>query len=263
MARPTRPTAPAAAQRSDPQNFAAKAEASLNYQFADLPNWMEAMATYMEGQANAAAAGYDPAALPTGPSHAIYYPTMRTADGTAIKVTDFAINTSGAIDGDMLIRKNRAWVPQSANTMSPVGSVIAYAGVTAPPGFFICDGSGFTGMPILASVLQSWTLPDLRGEFIRGWDRGRGADPDSGRGIRSWQVDAIRNITGQVWTGHSLALFLGYSGVFAPYGGHGGSLGAGSGGYSKGFDFNAARQVSTSTENRPRNIAMNYIIKHD
>ena len=39
-------------------------------------------------------------------------------------------------------------------------------------------------------------LADLRGEFIRGLDEGRKADPDYNRGIFSSQGDAIRNITG-------------------------------------------------------------------
>src|SRR5699024_1394314 len=39
--------------------------------------------------------------------------------------------------------------------------------------------------PKLATVYPSGTLPDLRGEFIRGWDDGRGVD--AGRSILDWQ----------------------------------------------------------------------------
>lgn len=42
----------------------------------------------------------------------------------------------------------------------------------------------------------SGILPDLRGEFIRGWDDGLGVD--AGREILSIQGDAIRNISGGI-----------------------------------------------------------------
>jgi microcystin-dependent protein len=42
--------------------------------------------------------------------------------------------------------------------------------------------------------VTTFTLPDMRGQFPRGWDDGRGVD--SGRAIGSTQGDAIVNITG-------------------------------------------------------------------
>ncbi len=48
----------------------------------------------------------------------------------------------------------------------------------------------------LAAVYPSGVLPDLRGEFIRGWDNGRKVDTD--RVLLSVQGDAIRNITGSI-----------------------------------------------------------------
>ncbi|EPU2804899.1 phage tail protein, partial [Escherichia coli] len=62
-----------------------------------------------------------------------------------------------------------------------------------------CNGAPFSAQeyPELAKAYPTNKLPDLRGEFIRGWDDGRGVD--TGRGILSAQGDAIRNITG--WFG--------------------------------------------------------------
>ena len=75
----------------------------------------------------------------------------------------------------------------------PVGGIILWPGETPPGGFLECDGSALlrttyaalyaeigtiygTGAGALANT--TFRLPDGRGEFIRGWDHGRGADPD-------------------------------------------------------------------------------------
>ncbi|UPT57727.1 phage tail protein [Dickeya zeae] len=49
---------------------------------------------------------------------------------------------------------------------------------TAPAGWLKCNGQSFdkSVYPRLAQVYPSGVLPDLRGEFIRGWDDGRGVD---------------------------------------------------------------------------------------
>ena len=80
---------------------------------------------------------------------------------------------------------------------NPVGTVIWYAGSSAPAGYLkangdaIANGSGTT-QSITADFSELYaivgsTLPDLRGEFIRGWDDGKGTD--SGRSIKSSQSD--------------------------------------------------------------------------
>ena len=80
---------------------------------------------------------------------------------------------------------------------NPVGTVIWYAGSTAPAGYLkangdaIANGSGTTqsittDFSELYAVVGA-NLPDLRGEFVRGWDDGKGTD--SGRSIRSTQSD--------------------------------------------------------------------------
>ncbi|UCZ77385.1 phage tail protein [Dickeya zeae] len=58
---------------------------------------------------------------------------------------------------------------------------------TAPSGWLKCNGQSFdkSVYPRLAQVYPSGVLPDLRGEFIRGWDDGRGVD--TGRQLGSWQ----------------------------------------------------------------------------
>ncbi|HBD5130237.1 TPA: tail fiber protein, partial [Escherichia coli] len=76
----------------------------------------------------------------------------------------------------------------------PVGAPVPWPSETPPTGWLKCNGAPFSAeeYPKLAKAYPANKLPDLRGEFIRGWDDGRGVD--TGRGILSAQGDAIRNI---------------------------------------------------------------------
>ncbi|NUU68852.1 tail fiber protein [Enterobacteriaceae bacterium BIT-l23] len=89
----------------------------------------------------------------------------------------------------------------------PVGVPVPWPGETAPEGWLKCNGAAFdtTKYPKLALAYPSGKLPDLRGEFIRGWDDGRGVD--SGRKILSKQDFAFED--------HALSLPTnqGYAGV--------------------------------------------------
>ncbi|HEB1085685.1 TPA: tail fiber protein [Escherichia albertii] len=69
----------------------------------------------------------------------------------------------------------------------PVGVPVPWPSATPPTGWLKCNGAPFSAeeYPELAKAYPTNKLPDLRGEFIRGWDDGRGAD--SGRGLLSFQ----------------------------------------------------------------------------
>ncbi|ENK3692233.1 tail fiber protein [Escherichia coli] len=69
----------------------------------------------------------------------------------------------------------------------PVGVPVPWPSATPPTGWLKCNGAVFSSekYPNLAKAYPTLKLPDLRGEFIRGWDDGRGAD--SGRGLLSFQ----------------------------------------------------------------------------
>lgn len=79
----------------------------------------------------------------------------------------------------------------------PAGSVFFFATSSAPAGTLKCNGAAVsrtTYSSLFAEISTQWgvgdgsttfNLPDLRGEFIRGWDDGRGAD--SGRVFGSYQ----------------------------------------------------------------------------
>lgn len=77
----------------------------------------------------------------------------------------------------------------------PVGTIISFYGTVAPAGYLPCHGQVVVSStyPELVQFLNpgqpSAVLPDLRGEFLRGLDQGRGIDP--GRTLGSAQRGTI------------------------------------------------------------------------
>ncbi|MEI7372427.1 phage tail protein [Pectobacterium brasiliense] len=136
-----------------------------------------------------------------------------------------------------------------------------FPGAVAPEGWLKCNGQAFDKSlyPILASRYPSAVLPDLRGEFVRGWDDGRGAD--ASRALLSAQGDAIRNIVGTIGQLNDRVNTTETAGVFDAnrYTGSSAGLAGGQGGRIVTFD--ASKVVPTANENRPRNIAFNYIVR--
>ncbi|EFG1754056.1 phage tail protein [Escherichia coli] len=73
----------------------------------------------------------------------------------------------------------------------PVGVPVPWPSATPPTGWLKCNGAAFSAeeYPKLAKAYPTNKLPDLRGEFIRGWDDGRGVD--AGRALLSLQDDSF------------------------------------------------------------------------
>lgn len=81
--------------------------------------------------------------------------------------------------------------------MAPAGLVATFARSTAPTGWLKANGAAVSRTAyadLYAAIgtrfgagdgINTFNLPDLRGEFIRMWDDGRGVD--SGRGLGTWQ----------------------------------------------------------------------------
>ena len=153
----------------------------------------------------------------------------------------------------------------------PAGMVIAFAGNTAPNGFLYCDGSAVSRVTYsnLFSIIgttygvgdgtNTFNLPDLRGEFIRGFDDGRGADPARTLGsnqlaspvvgddnnspdLYSIQVNGYTTQFFDNYVPDYASLFYYYSQSPNPY-----NIQTNPGGMLKG--------------SRPRNVAMKYFIK--
>ncbi|MCG9422533.1 phage tail protein [Escherichia coli] len=81
----------------------------------------------------------------------------------------------------------------------PVGVPVPWPSATPPTGWLKCNGAAFDKVkyPRLATAYPSGKLPDLRGEFIRGWDDGRGID--TGRALLSIQSDEVRKLALKYW----------------------------------------------------------------
>ena len=153
----------------------------------------------------------------------------------------------------------------------PVGVPVPWPSATPPTGWLKCNGAAFSAeeYPELAKVYPTNKLPDLRGEFIRGWDDGRGVD--NGRGLLTLQDGAIvsHNHYWGIWTSRTndqtLESFTGTTILkqITPL--------------SPAIDFDnypipnpaiteggvvaATTKPAGANETRPRNVAFNYIVR--
>ncbi|MBP2850523.1 phage tail protein [Dickeya oryzae] len=226
--------------------------------------------SYVDGKfSNAVLTG-----TPTAPTAAVGTGTTQIATTAFVqaavskRVDDVTGNAPDALNTLEKLAASLGNDPNFSNTVSHkldiaeiVGIPLPWPQAIAPSGWLKCNGQAFdkTLYPKLGALYPSGTLPDLRGEFIRGWDDGRGVD--AGRVIMSGQGDAIRNITGFI-NGTYLRLDT-YQGAFYDNGNRSSSVPTSyqSGNTNDDVAFDASRVVPTASENRPRNIAFNYIVR--
>jgi len=133
----------------------------------------------------------------------------------------------------------------------PVGVPAPWPLATAPSGWLKCNGATFSAStyPELAKAYPALKLPDLRGEFIRGWDDGRNVD--TGRAIYSSQSSygGLINVGTSTLkaamsdTGTPVMDIISLNGVL----------------FNDETTFKDV--VVTPGDNRPRNIAFNYIVR--
>ena len=135
----------------------------------------------------------------------------------------------------------------------PSGSVSFFASNTAPSGYLKANGAAVsrTTYAALFSAIgttfgsgdgsTTFNIPDLRGEFVRGWDDSRGID--SGRVFGSAQADELKSHV------HSVSALIGTAGS-APQ----------ASGSSSSNPYNT--NATGGSETRPRNIALLACIKY-
>ena len=184
------------------------------------------------------------------------------------------LDLSSVREGEVLTKVGSKWVARPA---VPVGTVNAYAGDCTDPdqvpdGWLLCDGRALTPdeirlFPKLVEILPPpidaqapLTLPNLCGEFIRGLDNGRGVDPDRER--LSAQEDELKEHDHYTLANSSTGRWSDDHPYAAASHNHNSSWN---------YSFRASSHYpvygkSTAVggaESRPRNVALNYIIKHD
>lgn len=152
---------------------------------------------------------------------------------------------------------------EAAFSAYPVGAPIPWPTSVPPPGFLAMTGQSFSAAtyPKLALAYPALVLPDMRADFIRGWDNGRGVD--AGRALLSHQGDAIRNITASVSALYSPSKAAAGAFTISSFGNSPAKIGVigGDPGDNAVINFNASSVVPTAAENRPSNTAFNYIVR--
>jgi microcystin-dependent protein len=182
---------------------------------------------------------------------------MRGMDPGATRDTN---RPAGSVQLDMLA--------YDGGNVNEIGIVAHFAANKPPANWLVCDGAVYAinlYQPLYNVIGNlyggvsgsTFAVPDLRGQFIRGVDRG--ANVDAGRTLGSAQADTIQNITGR-------AVGMYYGNVRDVSGAMGGSVfnigrgqtvGNGGGNGDAGHvDFDASRSVRTSGETRPKNVAL-------
>lgn len=208
----------------------------------------------------------------------------------ALARTNLGIVTTEFYDSRYLVKsQNLADVPNKASargildvfsrqevvdlveTFCPAGEIAPFARTTPPAGWLVCDGSTVSRVTYarLFSAIgttfgagngtTTFKLPDLRGEFIRGFDIDRGVD--TGRAFGSYQQDAMQPITGTL-TNTVFNSPASVSGAFRiDSSGFIMDINSGYQDPQAVVSFDSSRVTRVAQETRPRNIALLYCIR--
>lgn len=148
---------------------------------------------------------------------------------------------------------NQAASTAFVQNLVPPGVIFPYAGPIPPTGWLLADGSAvsrtvyarlFTAIGTTYGAgdgSTTFNLPELRGEFLRGLDNGRGVD--AGRVLGTAQTDLERSVSTSLWQDTTV------------------NSGASSANPGNMFVSSQPMPRTSGTETRPINVAMNYIIK--
>ncbi len=163
-----------------------------------------------------------------------------------------------AVNDDEAVTK--AQFEENFKNIVPPGSILTFAGPGLPEGFLVCNGAELL-RTVYSSLFEAigttygegdgettFKIPDLRGLFIRGVDNGRGIDIN--RVLGSFQNDSFKSHQHyhrmpSTWACDGAGPVTFFSGT-----NRGGS---GVGNYTNSIG---------GSETRPKNIALNYLIKY-
>jgi microcystin-dependent protein len=154
------------------------------------------------------------------------------------------------------------------NQLIPAGTVVYVARDTAPEGWLVADGRDvsrtqyadlFAAIRVkfgMGDGIDTFNLPDLRGEFIRGLDGGKGLD--SGRIFGSTQLDAFQGHWHQSYSANNGSGYGGLAGTTSSYV----SMGVRAPVIREAITDGVHGIPRTASETRPHNIALLACIKY-
>ena len=217
---------------------------------------------------------------------------LQAASAIGSNVT-FTLPSADGSDGQMLKTNGSGTLSFTTVQGVPSGAVFCLAVSAVPADYLECNGAAVsrTTYAALFAVISTtygagngsttFNLPDLRGEFVRGWDHGRGVD--SGRAIANSQGDqneahthgngSLSGSTNNPGNHYHLTAHnqdgSPYGNVSTTYARHittGANVAqpqsktSSAGGHTHTVSISGST-ASSGGESRPRNIAMMYIIK--
>jgi hypothetical protein len=223
--------------------------------------------------------------------------TIYATKSTVARAQEGASEAKTSVDE---LKNQVAAAAATQNSMSvPPGTIITHGGLVSlqgealeQAGWLLCDGRAVDRnvySNLFRAIGESWGkgdrvtfhLPDLRGVFLRGVNHGRSgpyADPDAltrtnviaggnaADNVGSVQWDALQNVKGIIGDFNSYGAFKG--GITWPFGATPNQLTStglrkadGSDHYAR-IDMDLSRVVKTSSETRPKNAYVNYLIKY-
>jgi hypothetical protein len=202
----------------------------------------------------------------TGGGSLFIQPASPSSIGGIIVGAGLNVTSSGILAVDV--------VPPGA---VPAGTVQWFAGQTPPTGWLFCNGASLivAAYPALYAVIgrtyslvstpsTSFLIPDLRGQFLRGWDNRTTGGTDNGRVFGSYQNDAFAIHDHQLLdqSGNPMASGARFVNLYDT---NGTGQGKSQGGLTlDGFVYSGkpfTGLAGSGDETRPKNLAMLPIIK--
>lgn len=156
-------------------------------------------------------------------------------------------------------------IQNSVTVAMPTGAVQTFAMSDAPSGWLKCNGQAVSRVTYVnlynaigttygaGNGSTTFNLPDLRGEFVRGWDDGRGVD--SGRGFGTNQNDAFESHN----HGNGEACDVTAEAMYGVKSGP--TVGRVDQSSAESKNQQAITETVGSSETRPRNVSLLYCIK--
>ena len=192
---------------------------------------------------------------------------MATLQNTTIP-TDGFLGSVSDTDAIKINSANQTVLSAGMYPVTFVGMVMPFGCTSPPTGWLECNGASLSTSSysnLYNQIGYTWggsggnfNIPDLRGEFLRNFDEGRGADP--GRAFATYQGYALQGHN------HFWQSWAGYQGT--------GDKNPNNRGYGHNGPFGNSVKSQTLTnqpgyptaswapETRPRNKTLNYCIKY-